>query len=87
MDAGVGATQMDVLQFAGIVALGVVSYFLKRTFQQLEVLQDEVQSLKTEIAVTKSKISGLLERDRMERLEDYRRERRFRLDGGNSEES
>jgi hypothetical protein len=55
---------LEWLQFASIVLLGIVSYFLKRSLGTQDKLQDEVQELKTKIAV-------ILDRDRRRRLSDY----------------
>ena len=58
---------VEWLQFASIVLLGVVSYFLKRSLSTQDKLEGEVQELKTKIAV-------ILDRDRRRRLADYAEE-------------
>ena len=63
-DAGLGTSTLGWIQFAGILLLGVVSYFLKQRLSDQDKLQDKVQNLTTKIAI-------LLDRDRRKRLHDY----------------
>jgi hypothetical protein len=58
---------LEWLQFASIVLLGVVSYFLKRSLSTQDKLEEKVQKLETRIAV-------ILDRDRRKRLTDYMEE-------------
>lgn len=66
------------LQFAGVVLLGVVAYFLKRSLIAQDALEQKVQTLETKIAV-------LLDRDRRRRLEDYLAERGVEAEGEDSQ--
>lgn len=58
------------LRLAVIALLGIVTYFVKRTFDKQDHMEKELQELKTLLAV-------LLSRDRKQRLEDYRRKTDF----------
>jgi len=60
----------DWLQFASVVLLGIVSYFLKRSMVTIDDLEKRVATMETRIAV-------LLDRDRRRRLEDYQQEGDF----------
>lgn len=62
-----------ILQFLGIVLLGIISYFLKHSLDDLDTLEDKVQALEVDVAV-------LLDRDRRNRLAEYERERIKRLE-------
>ena len=58
------ASTLEWLEFASVVLLGIVSYFLKQRRGDQDKLQDQVQKLTTKIAV-------LLDRDRRKRIKDY----------------
>lgn len=57
----------DWLQFASVVLLGVVSYFLKRSMVTIDDLEKRVAKMETSVAI-------LIDRDRRKRLEDYEQE-------------
>jgi len=57
----------DWLQFASVVLLGVVSYFLKRCMATIDDLEKRLGAMETRVAI-------LLDRDRRRRLEDYEQE-------------
>ena len=60
-------TALGWLQFAGIIFVGIVSYFLKQRFSDQDELEKTVNKLDKRIAI-------LLDRDRRKRLTDYREE-------------
>jgi len=57
----------DWLQFASVVLLGLVSYFLKRSMVTIDDLEKRVAKMETSVAI-------LIDRDRRKRLEDYEQE-------------
>lgn len=55
------------LQFASVILLGIVSYFLKRCMDTIDDLEKRLGTMERRVAV-------LLDRDRRRRLEDYEQE-------------
>ncbi len=50
-----------------LILVSIASYFLKRSLNELDQMEKQVQELKT-------KVSILLDRDRRKRLQDYEEE-------------
>ncbi len=50
-----------------LILVSIASYFLKRSLNELDSMEKQVQELKT-------KVSILLDRDRRKRLQDYEEE-------------
>lgn len=55
------------LQLVIVSLLGIVSYFLKRTMDTLDRVEERTSKMETKVAI-------LLDRDRRKRLEDYEQE-------------
>lgn len=58
------------VNFALVLVVSIVGYFLKRLVGAVDTVEKEVQELKTKVAI-------LLDRDREQRLNDYRTKEGF----------
>lgn len=56
------------VNFALVLVISIVAFFLKRLVSAVDKVEEEVQELKTRVAV-------LLDRDREQRLNDYKSSR------------
>ena len=59
------------VNFALVLVVGTVGYFLRRVVNSLDKLEEEVQALEVKVAV-------LIDRDRMQRLDDYEKGQGYR---------